>query len=147
MAIEDEVIEANERFYRAFASCDAEAMEDLWAKNHSVACIHPGWEILSGRERVLSGWQAIFENSSPAGVTAAREEVVLYGELALLTCLERFPEVDATLAATNLFLKEGDSWVLVHHQSGPVRMPTTMASSALSDSNDEEDDDEPPILN
>ena len=39
------LLAANEAFYRAFASRDAEAMAGLWARTVPVACIHPGWDV------------------------------------------------------------------------------------------------------
>ena len=49
----DAVLFANEAFYRAFADRDIAAMEETWASEAPVACIHPGWSPVIGRERVL----------------------------------------------------------------------------------------------
>ncbi len=55
----DAVLFANEAFYRAFADRDIAAMEEIWASEAPVACIHPGWSPVIGRERVLASWRAI----------------------------------------------------------------------------------------
>ena len=44
---------ANEAFYLAFADRDMEAMETTWSATTPVACIHPGWGVLTGRDEVL----------------------------------------------------------------------------------------------
>jgi hypothetical protein len=48
------VLEANEAFYRAFNQKDPDAMDAAWAAGHEVACIHPGWNALLGRDNVIS---------------------------------------------------------------------------------------------
>ncbi|TMA07756.1 MAG: DUF4440 domain-containing protein, partial [Deltaproteobacteria bacterium] len=58
-AAEREVLEANAAFYAAFTQRDADAMDVLWAREVPVACLHPGWEPLSGREEVVSSWRRI----------------------------------------------------------------------------------------
>ena len=46
------VLFANEAFYQAFAARDLAAMEEVWAHHCPVACIHPGWPPLHGRQAV-----------------------------------------------------------------------------------------------
>ena len=38
--LELEVLDANDAFYRAFTTRDADRMASLWAEDHPVACIH-----------------------------------------------------------------------------------------------------------
>ena len=63
----DAVLFANEAFYRAFADRDIAAMEEIWASEAPVACIHPGWSPVIGRERVLASWRAILANPASPG--------------------------------------------------------------------------------
>ena len=56
---EEEVLRANESFYAAFASRDLGAMDSLWARESPVACLHPGWNLLSGRDEVMRSWRGI----------------------------------------------------------------------------------------
>jgi len=58
-AAEREVLEANAAFYAAFEQRDPEAMDALWAREAPVACLHPGWEPLFGREAVVGSWRRI----------------------------------------------------------------------------------------
>ena len=51
MSDEEAVLAANEEFYRAFAARDLAAMDALWAQETPVACVHPGWDALVGRDR------------------------------------------------------------------------------------------------
>ena len=53
MTDEDEVLAANAAFYAAFANSDVKAMDSVWARRAPVACVHPGWEALVGRDRVM----------------------------------------------------------------------------------------------
>ena len=50
---EQEVLFANEAFYRAFGDRDRHAMDEMWARENPVACVHPGWGALIGRAAVL----------------------------------------------------------------------------------------------
>ena len=44
---------ANDAFYNAFSSRDAAAMEQVWASQSPVTCIHPGWQALTSRAEVF----------------------------------------------------------------------------------------------
>jgi ketosteroid isomerase-like protein len=113
-----EVLEANEAFYRAFAARNAEAMAGLWAAARPVACIHPGWDLLTGREEVLESWIRIFGSGGAPDVACSLAEAHVLGEVAYVTCHEVLP--GGRLAATNLFAREGGAWRLVHHQASPI---------------------------
>lgn len=117
-AEEAAVLAANSAFYEAFATRDILAMDMLWARNASVACIHPGWDVLHGRSRVMASWRAILEGPSPPSVRATREAAHVFGGAAFVTCIEVLP--NAKLIATNVFTHEDGAWKLVHHQAGPV---------------------------
>jgi len=43
------VLDVNRAFYDAFINADYPAMESLWAQEHEIAVIHPGWSPLHGR--------------------------------------------------------------------------------------------------
>jgi len=113
-----EVLEANEAFYRAFNGRDTEAMERLWAVRHPVACIHPGWDILDGRDEVLRSWRGVLASGGAPIVACTRAEARVLGEVAYVTCHEVLGR--ARLACTNLFVREDGAWRMVHHQSTPI---------------------------
>jgi ketosteroid isomerase-like protein len=114
---EIEVLEANTAFYAAFAAGDVAAMEALWAREAPVACVHPGWDALRGREEVMASWRAVLGGQPPA-VTCTSASAHVLGECAFVICQERLP--GARLVATNVFVREAGAWRLVHHQAGAL---------------------------
>lgn len=112
-----EVLTANEAFYEAFRRRDVAGMNRLWSAQHPVACLHPGWEALHGRDEVLASWQAIMENPAAPDVTCVDAVASVLGESAFVTCVEQLGHVE--LVATNLFVRENGAWKLVHHQAAP----------------------------
>ena len=86
-ADEGSVLAVNAAFYAAFAAADEGAMEALWARRAAVACIHPGWGLLSGRAAVMESWRRIFRNAVPDIFVHGPKAFVL-GETAFVVCLE-----------------------------------------------------------
>jgi ketosteroid isomerase-like protein len=118
MTDSDAVLAANLEFYRAFTSRDLKAMDALWAHDAPVACIHPGWPVLSDRAAIMESWANILGNPEAPGIACYDERVLLYGDTAVVVCEE---ELDSgTLAASNLFVREKGMWRLAHHQAGQV---------------------------
>jgi predicted nuclease with RNAse H fold len=120
MTEKDKVLSANLEFYRAFTTRDVTAMDELWARERPVSCVHPGWMALRDREAVMLSWRDILANPEAPRIMCHDEDAVLYGDLAIVTCEEALD--DNTLVATNIFVREGGSWRLVHHQAGPLLM-------------------------
>jgi hypothetical protein len=116
--LEEEVLAANAAFYRAFATRNVTAMDTLWAVRASVACIHPGWQVLAGRTAVMASWRGILENPDAPDIACTEARAHVFGAAALVVCTERLES--SQLVATNLFVREDDVWRLVHHHAGPV---------------------------
>ncbi len=114
----DAVLFANEAFYQAFAERDVDAMEDLWSREAPVSCIHPGWGVIFGREEVMRSWVAIITSEGAPPITCHGAEASLYGDTACVVCFEMLGE--NVLIATNVFVREGHIWKIVHHQAGPT---------------------------
>ena len=110
------VLQANLAFYEAFAAGDVAAMDQVWARTHLVACIHPGWQVLHGRDQVMASWRAILDNDAPA-IRCEEAKAFVLDESAFVTCVEHVG--DSELVATNIFAREGGLWKMVHHQAGP----------------------------
>ena len=125
----DEVLLANLAFYAAFSERDVEAIQEMWAVEADVTCIHPGWPVLEGLEAVLESWLGILANPESPTVRCADAVAHVMGSMAWVTCREVIDEMQ--LAATNLFVREDDQWRLVHHQAGP--MPGTPSEADLVD--------------
>jgi hypothetical protein len=135
----DELLRANREFYRAFAAGDFVAMDRVWADHRELLCVHPGWDLLRGRERVMASWRGILRRPLPV---RARDEVVeLLGEVAVVACIEVLPE--AELAATNVFVLEQGRWRMMHHHAGLI------ARSLELGDDDEPESEEPdePLMN
>lgn len=114
------VLFANEAFYRAFVDRDYARMAALWASQHAVLCLHPGWPPLAGRADVLASWKRLL---SGAGLDLQMHgpSVHFVGETAFVVCYERVGR--DWLVATNGFAREDGAWRLVFHQAGPAPAP------------------------
>jgi SnoaL-like protein len=118
MTTQTDVLEANERFYHAFNAKDPTLMDAVWASEHAVSCVHPGWNLLEGRDAVLDSWRSILANPDQPRIVSGGADVSIFGELAVVLCRELV--AGSPLIATNLFVLEAGEWRLLHHQSGPV---------------------------
>ena len=114
----DALVFANEAFYQAFTDRDIDAMEALWAPTESVTCIHPGWGALSGREEVLESWAAIISNPDSPPIRSLAPHAVMHGDTGYVICFEEI--AGQFLIATNVFIRDGRLWKMVHHQAGPT---------------------------
>jgi hypothetical protein len=128
-----DVLAANAAFYRAFADHDADAMDTLWAQRDAVACIHPGWQALHGRDEVMASWRSILDGPDAPEISCSHAAVYANDEVAFVICVEQLQ--GGTLAATNVFVREAGEWRMVHHHAGPI------ARSAAED-----DGDDPPTM-
>lgn len=114
---EADVLAANQTFYEAFARGDLAALEDLWARRAPVACVHPGWDALHGRNEVLASFRSIL-GAGTTQVRCSRPSAYVLGESAYVVCGEVVS--GSELVATNLFVREDGAWRLVFHQAGPI---------------------------
>ena len=124
----DAILFANEAFYRAFAERNFPAMEELWARSHPVACIHPGWGPLSGRKEVMASWEAILQHPSQPTVACLSPEAFILGDTAYVICFEEV--AGSYLLATNIFVRQGSVWRMVHHQAGPIAGPAPVIAGS-----------------
>ena len=115
---EASVLFANDQFYTAFTMKDMDGMTDVWSDEAPVSCIHPGWGPLMGRDAVLESWRDILLSGHSPDIDYVRAHVDVYGDVAVVTCFERMQT--QRLCATNVFVRSGAVWRMVHHQAGPV---------------------------
>ncbi|HEX7836577.1 MAG TPA: nuclear transport factor 2 family protein [Kofleriaceae bacterium] len=111
------ILAANEAFYDAFRREDPIAMNEIWARRAPVGCIHPGWDALFGRDRVMASWRAIMENGA-FPIRCVGPRVQRFGDTALVICEEHLG--GGRLIATNVFVREDERWRMVHHHAGPI---------------------------
>lgn len=112
---------ANEAFYRAFADRDMPAMRAIWADDAPIACVHPGWAPLTGTAAILASWRAILTGPNPPSIECRAARAFLLGDAGFVLCQERIGA--ETLVATNVFVRRGAVWKMVHHQAGPMAQP------------------------
>ena len=120
-SLEDAVLAANRTFYAAFAERNAGGMSRIWARDHAVACIHPGRSAVHGRDAVLASWRAILDSPQAPVIKCADAAAVVLSDVAFVTCVEHIG--DARVAATNVFVLERGEWRLVHHHAGLMVPP------------------------
>lgn len=124
---------ANDAFYNAFGNRDASAMDALWAQRTPVTCIHPGWHALTSRDDVMESWRSILGNPNSPHITCRGAQAVSRGDVGLVVCYEMIG--GTVLVASNVFVREGDAWMLMHHQAGPCdSLPAELAGEQPEDS-------------
>lgn len=125
----DALIFANEAFYAAFRDGDMAAMEQLWATETAVCCVHPGWNPLFGRDAVLQSWRRILRGGTRPNIICHDPKPQITDNVGMVVCFE---QIGADfLVATNLYLRhpKHNIWQLFHHQSGPAAAPPDMPAS------------------
>lgn len=122
---------ANAAFYAAFEARDLDAMSDCWERSERAAVVHPGWPPQHGWARVLTTWDMIFANPQSMHCIVTDERIDVIGHVAVVTCeeqlLQEFGAADhdadlasARVAATNVFVRDGDTWKMILHHGSPV---------------------------
>ncbi len=135
MSDRDAVQRANESFYRCLEGLDLEGMERLWAQEDWVRCIHPGWDVLVGWPAVRQSWETIFANTQWMRVVPTNVDVVLLGDVAVVSCAENMTATDgaevgvAVAQATNLFRRLPTGWAMIHHHASAVPVQVTQPFS------------------
>lgn len=120
------VLEANQRFYRAFEKKDIEAMEAVCSKGIGSLCIHPGRKALKGWETIRQSWLQIFKATRYLEIDLDVMSVEVSGDLAYVVLVENVMQVagdrrlEANSMATNTFERMGGQWYLVHHHGSPI---------------------------
>jgi hypothetical protein len=117
----NEALFANEGFYLAFARGDLRAMDRLWAVEHDVLCVHPGWPALTGRASILESWQRIFADGDQPKVAFHAQTVLRMGGLLTVICYEQVG--NSVMLASNGFVAESGTVRMVSHHAGMCGNP------------------------
>lgn len=112
------VIAANSAFYKAFRESDLEALDALWAKKTKVSVIHPSWNAIFGREKVMASWQRIIDSGGAPPIQPVEPVVLFRDSSAVVLCYEKTGT--SYLVATNIFVLEDGAWRIIHHHAGPA---------------------------
>jgi ketosteroid isomerase-like protein len=131
-----DVVKANEGFYRAFESLKIEEMEKVWAKDAEIQCGHPGWRVLRGWGPVMESWRRIFANTPSMQFTLADVKVEVRGDIAWVTLYENLnssiqgQDYSAAILATNIFQKTPEGWRMILHHGSSVSQPAEQDDSS-----------------
>lgn len=117
---------ANSTFYEAFAGASLPLMADIWAADGAVFCCHPGWQPIHGRDAVLRSWAEIFANAGPIALSHRILARDVIGGMGVVCCLESVS--GHGFIATNLFVRDGKLWRMVHHHAGPFAGPVPVVA-------------------
>jgi ketosteroid isomerase-like protein len=134
---EEEVLASNLAFYTALRNLDLAQMEEVWLHADWVKCLHPGWELLMGWDEIRGSWENIFRSTEQMMVNVSRPLVHVAGDVAWVSCLESVTTASpsnfssAVIEATNIFVRRGKAWRLVHHHTTPVSGDVPGASGTV----------------
>jgi ketosteroid isomerase-like protein len=126
----EQVKAANQAFYEAFSGRDMKRMDQIWSHERHVRIIHPASkEILSGWDAVRKSWEETFANFEQVTISMKDAEVRVGQHVAWIVGHEQLQGrrpggevVTGPVLATNVFEKQGDHWLMVHHHGS--RPPT-----------------------
>jgi ketosteroid isomerase-like protein len=121
----DNAQQAEAAFYAAFERADAEAMMDVWARDESVFCVHPGGGRLSGLAAVRGAWRSIFSDGPTLQFEIVELETFTLPTVAVHTLYERIvvrgengpPHL---VMATNIYILTNDGWRMLGHHASPL---------------------------
>ncbi|HVF05639.1 MAG TPA: nuclear transport factor 2 family protein [Frankiaceae bacterium] len=120
---------ANAEFYAAFEASDLARMRNVWMDDDSASCVHPGWRQLRGTSRIMRSWALIFANTPYVQFFLTDVDVTVFGDVAVVRCVEGImtsvadAEGDASVAATNVFVRHDRGWRLWLHHGSPMIQP------------------------
>jgi ketosteroid isomerase-like protein len=121
---------AEAAFYAAFESRSLDAMMAVWARDDSVACIHPLTAPLTGHAAVMAGWRSMFEAAGQfrMQVETAHElreadQVIRIVREYLVIGQETEPR--PPILATNVYRRGADGWHMVLHHASPLQVGGT----------------------
>ncbi len=121
MSVRDEILFANEAFYRAFQGRSFPSMDKAWATKLPLLCIHPGAPPLSERSHVMASWREVLGHEGCPDLDYQLDRVIQHGELYLVTCYEwDRRRTDAAMVAANGYAREDGMYRMVIHHAGPV---------------------------
>ena len=136
MTEEQEIVAANDNFYRAFETLQVTAMERVWARDSEIQCGHPGWRILRGWGPVMESWRRIFENTPAIKFTLTDVKVEVRGAIAWVTLYENLTSslegqnYSAAILTTNIFEKTAAGWRMILHHGSSVSQPPDQDESS-----------------
>ena len=125
-----ELLEANAAFYAAFEQADFDAMDELWADDDGVVCVHPAATPIRGRDDVMKAWIALMAGAPYIQFFLTDVDASVTDDLGIVTCAENVLSAGAdtplgsfaggSAVATNVFRRSDGDWRLWVHHASPV---------------------------
>jgi ketosteroid isomerase-like protein len=112
-------------FYDALERCDIEAMMTVWAEDEEVVCVHPGGSRLVGFALIREAWQRVFANGRKLRVRLSQQTSVTTPFSMVSTLIQHIANqgdenLNAPVAATNVYVRGALGWRMVAHHASPV---------------------------
>lgn len=129
------LVELNNKFYRALETGDISLMEDVWLTDDNVKCVHPGWPLITGWDEIKESWEKIFDSGEVSDVEINDTFVEVSDSSAWINCIEKLShviggQVIITMAqTTNIFELRDSRWYMVLHHASPMPVPRSENSS------------------
>lgn len=126
MLSRDAALKINEGFYKAFNSRNLDLMKNVWQEDTTVACIHPGWEVLRGFDSIINSWSNIFMGSENLEIRLTEIEWVISPEVIWVSCQENLFALSLSgvqvskVHATNLYKCVPGGWKMVLHHASSI---------------------------
>jgi ketosteroid isomerase-like protein len=125
---QEAVAAANTAFYEAFETADLDAMLASWLDADDTFCVHPGGLAIRGTSAIGRSWALIMANTPYIQFFLTDVEVSVRGDVATVTCTENVLTGDdhtagfggSAAVATNVFVRDDDTWRLWMHHASPV---------------------------
>ncbi len=124
------VEEVNTEFYGAFERGDLDAMTGIWLDDRETLCVHPGTTPIRGASAITRSWALIMANATYIQFFLTDVETSVQGDVAYVSCTENVLTADehtadtsfigARAVASNVFVRQGDTWRLWIHHASPV---------------------------
>jgi len=121
-----EVLEVNERFYKALGTRDLKLMDKVWIKDSRAGCVHPGWTMLQGWQAIRQSWENAFDPEDQLDIKLMNVSVEIKDNVAWVTCVQqlvyikRDPIMINLSQSTNIFERSESGWLIVLHHASPV---------------------------
>ena len=126
----DEVLAVHTEFYDAFERADFDAMQEVWADDDGVVCVHTAAAPIRGRRGVMRSWLALMANAPYIQFFLTDVQASVVGEVASVTCTENVLSAGAdtpvgvfaggSAAATNVLRRTPEGWRMWIHHASPV---------------------------
>ncbi|QIK37540.1 nuclear transport factor 2 family protein [Caldichromatium japonicum] len=127
--------DAEDAYYDALESADAQAMAAVWAEAEDVFCLLPMAPLAIGSQ-VRRLWQALFARSQGFDLQVRHLLWIEQDDLAI-HLVEEHPQVTSgdpppPIYALHIFQRGPDGWRLLIHQNSPGPLPSPFPMSELT---------------